>query len=194
MASSNQLLVAWATTILLLAWNPAESFDHVKSSAVRSTASRRLRFGTPRSTSMFTVPTNPPASALLMSSSDDSSFLLSESDQAVVGIFGTVAALIMMYSEFTLKTTGCGLPAGPFGLLGLAEGLSYLTVIAIGGLSLFKKLRTGSGLPAGPAGSLGAAEGLSFLAVGLGIVVLGFQLTDYGYVPNAVPVEGGICS
>ena len=152
----------------------------------------------------------------------------------------------MLYSEFTLKTTGCGLPAGPFGLVGAAEGISYLAIIGIAGASLATKAKTGSGLPAGPAGLLGAAEGLAFLAIvagrvafnqsprgrrGLdggdaaaatrvvretcasarstpaasprpafastqvsGFAVLGFQLADYGYIPNAVPIEGGVCS
>ena len=43
-------------------------------------------------------------------------------------------------------------------------------------------------------GILGAAEGLGFLAVVAGGVVLGFQLADYGYIPNAVPSEGAKCS
>ena len=29
----------------------------------------------------------------------------------------------MWWSLYTLKTTGCGLPAGPFGLIGAAEGV-----------------------------------------------------------------------
>jgi hypothetical protein len=41
---------------------------------------------------------------------------------------------------------------------------------------------------------LGAAEGLSFLAVLAGIVVLFAQMTNYGYIPNAIPMEGGMCS
>jgi len=43
-------------------------------------------------------------------------------------------------------------------------------------------------------GVLGAAEGLGFLAVLAGVVVLGFQVSDYGYIPNAVPSEGSKCS
>ena len=27
-----------------------------------------------------------------------------------------------------------------------------------------------------------------------GLAVLGFQIVDYGYIPNAVPMEGGMCS
>jgi hypothetical protein len=117
-----------------------------------------------------------------------------KSDQTILGVSGILASTIVLYSEFTLKTTGCGLPAGPFGILGAAEGISYLGVLALAGYSIYTKIRTGSGLPAGPLGLLGAAEGLSFLAIGVGVVVLGFQIVDYGYIPNAIPVEGGICS
>jgi hypothetical protein len=119
---------------------------------------------------------------------------MSESDQGVVGAVGTVASLITLYSEYTLKTTGCGLPAGPAGLLGLAEGLSYLSVVGIGAFSLYTKMKRGHGLPAGPGGLLGAAEGLSFLAIVAGLIVLVFQIVDYNYIPNAVPMEGGMCN
>mmetsp|Transcript_10401 Transcript_10401/g.31993 ORF Transcript_10401/g.31993 Transcript_10401/m.31993 type:complete len:154 (+) Transcript_10401:173-634(+) len=118
----------------------------------------------------------------------------SDDELAVYGAGGCAASLVVLYSEFTLKTTGCGLPAGPFGLVGAAEGISYLAIIGIAGASLATKAKTGSGLPAGPAGLLGAAEGLAFLAIVSGFAVLGFQLADYGYIPNAVPIEGGVCS
>ena len=118
----------------------------------------------------------------------------SEKALLAAGILGVAANPIMDYSLFVLKTTGCGLPAGPFGLLGAAEGVSYLVVIGFVASALVQKVRTGSGLPAGPLGLLGAAEGLSFLTFVAGLVVLGFQLTDYGYVPEAVPIEGGICT
>ena len=39
---------------------------------------------------------------------------------------GLVANPICLWSEFTLKTTGSGLPPGPGGALGAAEGVSYL--------------------------------------------------------------------
>ena len=119
---------------------------------------------------------------------------LSESDQTIVGAVGTAAALVVFFSGYVLKTTGCGLPAGPAGLFGLAEGLSYLTVTALAALSVANKVKTGSGLPAEPGGILGAAEGLSFLAIAVGLVVLALQVTNYGYIPNAVPMEGGMCS
>ena len=93
-----------------------------------------------------------------------------------------------------MKTTGCGLPAGPFGLIGAAEGISYLVVIGFVAASILNKVTSGSGLPAGPGGLLGAAEGLSFLTAALGLIVLFFQLTNFGYLPEAVPTVGGICS
>lgn len=48
-------------------------------------------------------------------------------------------------------------------------------------------------LVAGPNGLLGAAEGMGFLAVLAGVIVLGFQIADYGFIPNAVPSEGSKC-
>lgn len=163
------------------------------------------------------------ASMLLASSDDDDNVVeVASSDQLLLGVGGTIASLIMFYSEYTLSTTGCGLPAGPFGLVGLLEGLSYLCVTGIVVFSVVTKVRTvrkhknfaclyltvmtqnnivlfdfnpqGSGLPAGPFGLVGAAEGLSFLALLVGVVVLGLQVTNYGYIPNAVPMEGGMCS
>lgn len=42
-----------------------------------------------------------------------------------LGVYGIVA-----WSLYTKVSTGSGLPAGPSGLLGAVEGLSYLTVLA----------------------------------------------------------------
>eukprot|EP00307_Rebecca_sp_RCC1486_P012595 CAMPEP_0119415950 /NCGR_PEP_ID=MMETSP1335-20130426/11036_1 /TAXON_ID=259385 /ORGANISM="Chrysoculter rhomboideus, Strain RCC1486" /LENGTH=170 /DNA_ID=CAMNT_0007441011 /DNA_START=23 /DNA_END=535 /DNA_ORIENTATION=- len=110
------------------------------------------------------------------------------------GVVGTFASIVCFVSEFTLKTTGCGLPAGPFGLYGAVEGVSYLAIVGIIGASLFTKLKTGRGLPNGPFGLLGLAEGLAYLAAVAGIVVAGLTVVDFGDLPNAVPIEGGRCS
>ena len=117
----------------------------------------------------------------------------SDEELALYGAGGVFASAVVLYSEFTLKTTGCGLPAGPFGAVGAIEGVSYLAVIGIAGASLATKAKTGSGLKAGPGGLLGLAEGLAFTAIVAGLVVLAFQFNDYGYLPNAIPVEGGRC-
>jgi hypothetical protein len=123
----------------------------------------------------------------------DEEEVVGSSDQLILGISGLVASSIVLYSESVLFQTGCGLPAGPFGLVGAMEGISYLGVVGLVGFSLYTKIRTGSGLPSGPAGLLGAAEGVAFLAALAGIVVLIAQVTNYGYIPNAVPMEGGMC-
>ncbi len=107
---------------------------------------------------------------------------------------GLVACPVVLYSEYVLYSTGCGLPAGPGGALGALEGISYLTVAGVFLWSIVKKVRTGTGLPAGPAGLLGAVEGLAFVAVLAGAVVLGLNFKEYGSIPEAVPTEGGRCS
>jgi hypothetical protein len=87
---------------------------------------------------------------------------------AVVAV-GIISNPIVLYSEYTLATTGSGLPPGPYGLVGAAEGLSYLAILSIIGWSAYTKVKTGSGLPAGPSGLLGAVEGLSYLSLLAGI-------------------------
>ena len=82
----------------------------------------------------------PKSARIQMSSSESKDNLYS-----VVGTAGVVSNIICGYSLFVLKTTGCGLPARPFGLVGAAEGISYLTVVSILGWSLATKVKTGSG-------------------------------------------------
>lgn len=105
-----------------------------------------------------------------------------ENVELAAGVGGTVSSIIVLLSEYKLKTTGSGFDDGPFGLLGLTEGLSYLAILGIVGCSAFNKIKTGNGLPSGPGGILGTAEGLSYLASVLGLVVLYYQLTDYGFL------------
>ena len=40
---------------------------------------------------------------------------------------------------------------------------------------------------------VGAAEGVAYLAILAGIVVFALQVTNFGFVPEAIPVEGGNC-
>lgn len=72
-----------------------------------------------------------------------------------IGIVGVVSNIVCDYSLYVLKTTGSGLPAGPYGLEGGLEGISYLAVVGIFIWSISTKVKTGSGLPAGPLGLLG---------------------------------------
>ena len=79
--------------------------------------------------------------------------------QAVIGIGGTAACGVMAWSLLTLRDTGCGLPPGPLGLVGAAEGVSYLYVLALVAWSAAKKVGTGSGLPEGPGASSASRRG-----------------------------------
>lgn len=133
--------------------------------------------------------------------------LFSTNDQTTVGTIGIIASFVMIYSELVLKSTGCGLPAGPFGIVGAVEGISYLIVLLLGAYSFFNSVADGSGIfvardgkgkgliekVKGPGGILIVAEGMSFLAIFLGLIVLAMQITNFGYIPNAVPTEGGMC-
>jgi hypothetical protein len=59
--------------------------------------------------------------------------------ELIVGVSGTGASAVVFWSELTLKNTGCGLPAGPLGIIGLAEGLSYVTIVCVVAWSLYTK-------------------------------------------------------
>jgi hypothetical protein len=59
---------------------------------------------------------------------------------------------------------------------GIAEGISYLVVVATVAYSLYVKVSTGKGLPAGPSGLLGAVEGLSYLALVGGLAAFGVSV------------------
>lgn len=99
-----------------------------------------------------------------------------------IGVGGILASLIVLWSEYTLKNTGKGLPGD---ILGAIEGVSYLVVLGLTAWSITTKLGSGSGLPPGKFGLLGAAEGLSYMSVAVGLVVLYFQIQDVGVLDFA---------
>jgi len=111
------------------------------------------------------------------------------------GILGILASLVVLRSEFVLKTTGCGLPAGPYGLVGAIEGISYLGVAATAATAIATTVTinndNNNNYDIGVLRRL--ATSLSYSAIIFGIVVVAFQIFDYGYIPNAVPMEGGMC-
>lgn len=118
---------------------------------------------------------------------------LSPTQQNVLTTLTLPTIPILAYSEYTLLSTGCGLPPGPYGLLGAAEGISYLLIAAVIGLSVYSKLSTGKGLPEGPGKLLGALEGFSFLLVTAGIAIAAYTAYKYGGLPEAVPKPGSRC-
>ena len=124
---------------------------------------------------------------------DPDQFMLRPITAAAAAGLGSNA--VMWASLYSVATTGGGLPAGPFGVVGLVEGVSYLLVVGLAGAALYGKVSTGSGLPflseargERPGGLLGAAEGLSCLSVAAGAAVLLLLQANQGCVPNALPL------
>lgn len=110
----------------------------------------------------------------------------------------TVASSALLFpvvaiSEVALFRTGCGLPAGPSGLYGAAEGVGYLVVAGVVIASAVKKVRTGSGLRPGPAGVIGAVEGFAWLLALAGVAGGAYVVWQYGDLPNAAPGKGSRC-
>lgn len=54
---------------------------------------------------------------------------------------GLIASPVCLWSEYTLATTGAGLPEGPGGALGALEGMSYLVVVGMVAWSAYTKVR-----------------------------------------------------
>ena len=77
---------------------------------------------------------------------------------------------------FVTLPAGCGLPPGPYGLLGAVEGLSYLGVLGLSGAGLAKRLRGEGGLP----GPMAIPEGLAYGAVAVGLLALAHQVRGKG--------------
>ncbi len=105
---------------------------------------------------------------------------------------GLIAQPVVWVSLCFVATTGAGLPPGPFGLVGAAEGVSYLVVLALVARSLFRGLVAGEGKEEeeeGPnSGSIALAERLSSASLVAGILVLAGLVAQQGCVPNAKPI------
>ncbi|KAK9835486.1 hypothetical protein WJX74_001225 [Apatococcus lobatus] len=103
---------------------------------------------------------------------------------------GLLALPVVVWSEVTLAQTGCGLPPGPGGYLGAAEGVSYLAVAGLAVWSALSFLSVGPGRPAGGPSRTSfvqAVQGLSLGVVFTGLSILGYQYRTYGYIPSATP-------
>lgn len=73
---------------------------------------------------------------------------------------------LSLYSTYVLATTGSGIPPGPNGIYGAAEGIATLIVFGVTIWTIVSSLfRGGQGLPAGPLSILRAAQSLSIICV-----------------------------
>jgi hypothetical protein len=105
--------------------------------------------------------------------------------EAAAAAVAAPALAIVLWSEAALVTTGCGLPAGPGGALGAAEGVGYLVLFGVLGTSVALRLRTGKGLPVGPAGVLAAVEASAYLVTFCGLLATAYVTYKYGLLPGA---------
>ncbi len=98
----------------------------------------------------------------------------------ILGSVGAIAQPVVWVSLYFVATTGAGLPAGPFGLLGAVEGLAYLSVVGLVTRRIFVSGKT--------RGILGTAENLSLLTLGASFLVLASLIVKQGCIPNAKPL------
>jgi len=84
---------------------------------------------------------------------------------------------VSLYSSFLVLTTGYGLPAGPSGFFGAAEGLASLVVFFMALWSLISVVTRARGLPAGPFSVLGITQ---FLCNTSALFLLGVSYLNGG--------------
>ena len=90
---------------------------------------------------------------------------------------GRIAPPVVWISLYKVATTGAGLPAGPFGLVGALEGVSYLLMVGLAGSALLKSNN-----------KMSLAQKLSLGTLALGLLTLVKLVADEGCVPNAKPI------
>jgi hypothetical protein len=107
--------------------------------------------------------------------------------QMAVG-FGIAAQPVVWISLYTVATTGAGLPAGPYGLLGAVEGLSYLAVLGWAGASFLRTQQTDDDDGGGGGDRRRLAMNGSRLTLVAALATLAALAVDRGCVPNARPI------
>jgi hypothetical protein len=110
-----------------------------------------------------------------MTQHDDSDMDDSFLTQVILTI-GLAAQPVVWLSLYTVATTGAGLPAGPFGLVGATEGISYLVVV---GLVVSSFLTKSTNV---------AVERTSQVTLALALLTLASLVAQQGCVPNAKPL------
>ncbi|KAK3248967.1 hypothetical protein CYMTET_41588 [Cymbomonas tetramitiformis] len=134
------------------------------------------------------------------SKDNDDASSADEAKYAALGAAGLAAEAVVFQSLSFVRDNGCGLGPGPYGLLSLAEGLSYLAVAGLLGASAISFAKDGTGLPTGrpgyelgPGALLGLAEGVAYLYLAGGLIALVAALVLGVDAVLPLPVEGGPC-
>ncbi|CAJ1923106.1 unnamed protein product [Cylindrotheca closterium] len=114
--------------------------------------------------------------------SNDDDFEISDGNKiSPLGVVGIASQPIVWVSLGFVATTGAGLPAGPFGLLGAVEGLSYLIVVGLVASNVIFQERTSDS-------SLETAQKLSSFTLLAALLTLLSLVKDQGCIPNAKPI------
>jgi hypothetical protein len=116
---------------------------------------------------------------LFMSDDKDSETVI-----PLIGAAGLISQPIVWISLYFVKTTGAGLPSGPFGLVGGLEGLGYLAVLILAAAPVWRNV-TGDGIDDDIVRS---AEKLSILTLFVALMTLFSLIVDQGCIPNAKPI------
>jgi hypothetical protein len=134
------------------------------------------------------IPANHPATKLHMMNKNHSSSEVQQKSIPLSGILGLISQPIVWSSLYLVRTTGGGYPAGPFGLLGLLEGMSYLIVVGFAAAFAWKNVIVDSNDKKGVTSAEDWAERASAISLVLALTVLLSLVVDRGCVPNAKPL------
>ena len=105
----------------------------------------------------------------------------------IAGISAIACQPVVWISLYYVANTGAGLPAGPFGIIGAVEGISYLVVLAFATKKLFFSNSSQDDDTNSPQ-VVAAAEILSLATLILSLLILANLVTAQGCVPNAKPI------
>ena len=112
------------------------------------------------------------SSHLLLSKNDESG------GESLASTVGLAAQPVVWVSLYTVATTGAGLPAGPFGLIGAVEGLSYVAMLVFCATAVFR----------GKNREMTTTETVSLATLGLSLIAVAGLIADQGCIPNAKPI------
>eukprot|EP00466_Bigelowiella_natans_P005519 jgi/Bigna1/142968/aug1.74_g17676 len=104
----------------------------------------------------------------------------------------TISNFSLVNHLIVLRSISHGLPAGPFGLLGLLEGMAYLVILGFIVFSIRGKFSSGADgdgrQSQGSTGAFEAAKKLSYVTLAVSLIVFGSLFFEQGCIPNAKPI------
>lgn len=109
-------------------------------------------------------------------------------------VIGLIAQPVVWISLVSVATKGQGLPAGPFGLVGAIEGLSYLLVVVLGVVgpvsrTLGRVRRGGNTRVKDDDDAVSSlAESISLVTIILALLAVSKLMVGEGCIPNARPL------